>query len=128
MKKKSTRRKSLTMDDVRALAMAMPDVEETTAYGMSAFKAGKKRLAGQPVQRSDIEPNTLGVLVSFEERDRLLATRPDVYYLTEHYVNYPSVLVRLTKITKAELRELLGTAWAHAMERQRPAKKKRAQR
>jgi hypothetical protein len=124
----SARRKSVTFDDVRAMALSMPDVEETTAYGMLAFKAGKKRLAGQPVQRSDIEPNTLGVLVSFAERDRLLAEQPDIYYLTEHYRNYPVILVRLAKMTKTELRQLLGTAWRHAMEQQRPAKKKRAKR
>jgi hypothetical protein len=106
----------------------MPDVEETTAYGMPAFKAGKTRFAGQPVQRADVEPHTLGVMISFEERERLLAARPDIYYLTEHFANYAAVLARLTKMTKAELRELLGTAWAHAMERQRPARKKRAKR
>ncbi len=128
MKKKVTRRGSVTFDDVREIALSMPSVEETTTYGMLAFKAGKKRLAGQPVQRSDIEPNTLGVLVTFEERDRLLAEQPGVYYLTEHYRNYPAILVRLRKMSKAELRELLSIAWAHAMESQRPAKKKRKKR
>jgi hypothetical protein len=121
----SARRRSVTFDDVRAIALSMPEVEETTAYGMPAFKAGKTRFAGQPVQRADVDPHTLGVMVSFEERERLLAARPDIYYLTEHFANYPAVLARLTAMTKVELRELLGTAWRHAMERQRPAKKKR---
>ncbi len=103
----------------------MPYVEETTAYGMPAFKVGKARLVGQPVQRPDVEPQTLGIMVSFEERDRLLAAHPDIYYVTDHYLNYPAVLARLPKMTKAELRELLDTAWAHAMERQRPARKKK---
>jgi hypothetical protein len=125
---KGIQRGSATFDDVRQIALSMPDVEETTAYGMPAFKAGKTRFAGQPVRRADIEPQTLGVMVSFEERERLLAARPDIYYLTEHFANYPAVLARLTAMTKTELRELLGIAWTHAMERQRPAKKKRAQR
>ena len=86
--------RSLTFDDVREIALSMPEVEETTAYGMPAFKAGKTRFAGQPVQRRDVEPNSLGVSVSFEERDRLIAARPDVYYLTEHFANYPAVLAR----------------------------------
>ena len=127
-KNKGTQRGSPTFDDVRQIALSMPDVEETTAYGMPAFKAGKTRFAGQPVQRADVEPQTLGVMVSFEERERLLAARPDIYYLTEHFANYPAVLARLTAMTKTELRELLGIAWAHAMERQRRAKKKRAKR
>jgi hypothetical protein len=126
VKKKTVRRRSVTFDDVRKLALSMPEVHEVTAYGIPAFKVGKARLVGQPVQRPDVEPQTLGIMVSFEERDRLLAARPDIYYVTEHYLNYPAVLARLPKMTKTELRELLGVAWAHAMERQRPAKKKRA--
>ena len=78
-----------------------------------------------PIQRHDVEPNSLGVGVSFEERARLMAARPDVYYLTEHFANYPAVLARLTNMRRDELRELLSTAWRHAMERQGPAKKKK---
>ncbi len=121
----SKRRGALTFDDVREIALSMPDVEETTAYGMPAFKAGKTRFAGRPVERPDVEPNTIGVSVSFEERDALIAARPDVYYLTEHFANYPAVLARLSKMQRAELRELLGTAWRRAMERQATVKKKR---
>lgn len=126
--KKSRRRGSLTFDDVRELALSMPEVIETTAYGMPAFKAGKTRFAGAPVARSDVEPGSLGVMMTFEERDRLLAARPDVYYVTEHFAPYPAVLARIARMTKAELRDLLGTAWRMAMERHRPARKKRATR
>jgi hypothetical protein len=49
---------------------------------MPAFKAGKRRFAVQPIARPDVEPNSLGVHIGFEERDRLMAARPDVYYLT----------------------------------------------
>jgi hypothetical protein len=128
MKKTIARRASVTFDDVREIALSMPDVEETTAYGMPAFKAGKTRFAGQPVQRAEIEPHTLGVMIGLADRDRLLAARPDIYYLTEHFANYPAVLVRLDNMTKSELRELLGTAWCNAMERQRPTNKLRAKR
>ena len=83
--KKSARPRVLTFDDVREIALSMPDVIETTAYGMPAFKAGKRRFAVQPIARPDVEPNSLGVHISFEERDRLMAARPDVYYLTDHF-------------------------------------------
>jgi hypothetical protein len=122
--KRSAQRAALTFDDVREIALSMPEVEETTAYGMPAFKAGKTRFVGRPVERSGVEPNTLGVRVSVEERDGLIASRPDIYYLTEHYAAHPAVLVRLSNIRRNQLRELLGTAWRFAMER-RPAKKKR---
>ena len=123
--KRAARRRPLTFDDVREIVLSMPEVVETTAYDMPAFKAGKTRFAGRPVERSDIEPNSLGLHMSFEERDRRIATQPDVYYLTEHYANYPAVLVRLSNIGRDELREALGLAWSYAMERRSPAKKTR---
>jgi len=122
--KKSTRQRSLTFDDVREIALSMPEVEETTAYGMPAFKAGGKRFAGAPSERPDVEPNSLGVHISFEERDELMASRPDVYYLTDHYAKYPAVLARLTNIRRDELRDLLRTSWRYAMEGQRPTRER----
>jgi hypothetical protein len=115
----------MTLDDVREIALSMPDVIETTAYGMPAFKAGGKRFAGQPVARPDVHANSLGVHVSFEERDELIASRPDVYYLTEHYAPYPAVLARLSNIRRSELRALLAAAWRRAMEHSSPMKSKR---
>ncbi len=116
--KKTARRRALSFDDVRALVLAMPEVVEVTAYGMPAFKAGNTRFAGRPVERPDVEPNSLGLHMSIDERDRRIAARPDVYYLTEHFRKYPAVLVRLSAIRRGELREALGVAWSYAMQRQ----------
>lgn len=98
----------------------MPEVVEITAYGMPAFKAGKTRFAGQPVDRPDVEPNSLGLSMSVDERNRRIATRPDIYYVTEHFAKYPAVLVRLGAMQRDELREALGLAWSYAMQRQNP--------
>lgn len=123
-RKKTARRRALTFDDVRKIALSMPDVIETTAYGMPAFKAGKRRFAAQPIARPDVEPSSLGVHVSFEERDRLMVARPDVYYLTDHFAGYPAVLVRLANIRRSELRELLAASWRNAMEGSSRGKKR----
>jgi hypothetical protein len=40
----------------------------------------------------------------------LLAADPDVYYVTDHYLNYTAVLVRLSRVTPDVLRDLLGMA------------------
>jgi hypothetical protein len=124
-RKKKSRQPRMTIDDVRKIALSMPDVIETTAYGMPAFKADGKRFAGQPVERPDVEPNSVGVHLSFEERDALIASRPDVYYLTEHFAPYPAVLVRLTKMRRDELRELLAASWRYTMEQHAARGKKR---
>jgi hypothetical protein len=123
--KKKPRRRGVTFDDVREIALSMPDVIEKTAYGMPWFNAGKTRFAGRPVERPDVEPNSLGVRLSFQERDRRIASRPDLYYLSAHFAPYPAVLVRLSNLRRAELRELLGAAWRSAMEGASPVKKKR---
>ena len=114
--KRSTRRRPLSFEDVRAIASSMPEVAETTSWGMPTFKAGKTTFAVEPHPRPDVEPNSVGVPMSFEERARLIASRPDVYYLTAHWEKYPGVLVRLSTVGRDELREILSAAWHHAME------------
>ena len=57
------------------------------------------------------EPGSLGVRIGFDQREALLAEAPQTYYVTDHYVNYPIVLVRLSQIRIDELRDLLHSAW-----------------
>jgi hypothetical protein len=124
-KKKSTGKRPLTFADVRKIALSMPEVEETTGYGMPWFRAGKTRFAGEPVPRHDVKPSSIGVSLSFEDRDRLIAARPDVYYVTEHFAPYPAVLAQVPNMTLDELRELLAKGWHYTMERQAPKKRSR---
>ena len=89
--------------------MALPGVEESTAYGAPALKIHGKLLACVPRHRS-AEPSSLMVRVSMDDRAELLAAAPDVYYVTDHYLNYNAVLVRLSRVTPDVLRDLLGMA------------------
>ena len=114
--KRSARHRALSFDDVREIALSMPEVSETTSWGMPTFKAGKTTFAVEPHPRPDVEPNSVGVPMSFEERARLIASHPDVYYLSAHWAKYPGVLVRLSTVGREELREILSAAWHHAME------------
>ncbi len=91
---------------VRKIGLALAGVEESTSWGQPALKTGGKMFAYVPAHRS-VEAGSLVVLVDFERREALLAEAPDRYYLTEHYVGYPSVLVRLEKVGTEELRGLL---------------------
>jgi hypothetical protein len=49
--------------------------------------------------------------MGIEERAALIADYPDIYYVTDHYAKHPAVLVRLGRIDRASLRDLLGAAW-----------------
>jgi hypothetical protein len=66
-------------------------------------------MACVPTHRS-AEPGSLVVRVDFDDRAELLASAPDVYHVTDHYLNYTSVLVRLSRVTPDVLRDLLGMA------------------
>ena len=101
---------AVTFDTARKLALALPGVETGTAYGSPAVKVNGKMFACMAIHRS-AEPNTLAVRIPFADRDELLAAEPDTYYLTEHYVNYPVVLVRLSRVHRDALRDLLQMGW-----------------
>jgi len=102
--------KKLDFDTVRKIAAEFPDVEETTAYGSPAIKVRGKLLACIPVNKA-AEPGSLAVCVDFDQRAELLETAPDIYYLKDHYVNYPIVLVRFSRIKMDALRDLLSMGW-----------------
>jgi hypothetical protein len=82
---------------------------QSTAYGSPALKVRGKLLACVPSHRL-AEPGSLAVRIDFDNRAELLAADPDVYYLTDHNLNYTSVLVRLSRVTPDVLRDLLGMA------------------
>jgi hypothetical protein len=105
-------------DDVRRLAMALPEVEET---GDRAWRVRRKGFAWErPLRKADHEalgaaaPDgpILGARVPDEgAKQALLADAPDVYFTTPHFDGYPAILVRLDEIAIDELEELLVEAW-----------------
>ena len=103
-------RSTIDFDTVRKIGLALPGVEESTAYGSPALKVHGKLLACIAVHRS-AEPGSLAVRVDFDDRAELLAADPDVYYVTDHYVGHPVVLVRLSRVNRDVLRDLLGMAY-----------------
>ena len=96
----------------------MPGVQESTAHGFPALKVHGKLLACIPAHRS-AEPASLVVRVDFDDRAELLAAAPDVYYVTDHYVDYNAVLVRLSRVNRDVLRDLLGMAYKFVTSKRR---------
>ena len=95
---------------VLAAARSLLDVETSTTWGASALKVRGKLIACEAIHKS-AEPDSIVVKIGMDQRAELIAAEPDVYYITDHYVNYPSVLVRLSRINGDALRDLLGMAW-----------------
>jgi len=118
----------IDFDAVRKIALRLPHVEEGTTYGSPSLKVQGRLLTCLAIHKS-AEPDTLAVRLDFGQRDELLAADPDTYYLTDHYVNYPVVLVRLSRIHPDALRDLLGAAWrfvsAETLRSKRPVRKQK---
>jgi len=102
-------RSTIDFDTVRAIGLKLPGVEVGTAFGAPALKVGGKLMACVPTHRT-AEPGSLMVRVDFDERAELLREAPEVYYITDHYAGYNAVLVRLARIDRGALRDLLGMA------------------
>jgi hypothetical protein len=100
---------TINFDTVTKIALTLPGVEASTAWGAPALKVREKLLACVPSHHS-AEPDSLMVRVGFDDRAELLAAAPDVYYLTDHYLNYSAVLVRVSRVIPDVLRDLLGMA------------------
>ena len=109
---------------VRKLGLALPDVDEGTAYGSPALTVRGTMFACLAINRS-AEPNTLVVCIAVDQRDELIAEQPRIYYLTDHYVNHPCVLVRLARIREDALRDLLLMGWQFISRTQRRKVRKR---
>ena len=96
---------------VTAVGLSLPDVEAATKYdGSPVLRVGGAFMAGLATHRS-AEPETLVVRMGADDRARLLEDAPDAYYLTDYYRGHPVVLVRLSRVDRDALRDLLSVSW-----------------
>lgn len=97
----------MTFDDLRTLAMTWAEVEDGTSYGTPALKVRKKLLArlkedGKTLVMPGVPP---------EEREMLVASQPKIFGFTDHYRDYPIVLITLAKAKRAHVEPLLRRHW-----------------
>jgi hypothetical protein len=107
--KPRTKARPITFDTVREIAKTLPGAEESTSYGTPAFKVKGKLFA-----RQHQDGESLVVGVDFEEREEMMSAAPEKFYITDHYLNYPWMLVRMSKVRSDELRDLLIGSWRRA--------------
>ena len=115
-------RRSSSFKTVESIGRTLPDVTVTTAYGAPALKVNGNMFVCIATNKA-AEPNTLVVMMDFPDRDALIEEDPATYYLKNHYLNYPCVLVRLSRVGADALRDLL--AGAHRFVSARAKRKRR---
>ena len=92
------------------IARKLPGVEESSSYGTPALKVKGRFMCRL---RSEAE-GALAIRCDFVDRQILLQADPEVFFVTEHYQEYPMILVRLDKIRLSALPDLIERAWRMA--------------
>jgi hypothetical protein len=90
-----------------AKAAKLSGLEVGTSYGTPALRVGGKLFLRMK------DADTIVLLGPMEEKEMLMAAAPEVYFETDHYKGWPAWLVRLAKISDAELKHRLECAWRH---------------
>jgi hypothetical protein len=109
-----------TFEALRQVALALPGVEDGTSYGTPALKVRGKLFVRL---REDCESVVLPT--DYDEREILLEAAPDVFFLTDHYRNYPWILLRLAAVALADLPEILENAWRRVAPKRLVAERER---
>jgi hypothetical protein len=104
------RKSRAAFDVVRQIGLALPGVEATVKYdGSPVLKVHGVFVAGLATHPT-AEPETLVVRYGLEDREWLLEDAPETYYITDYYRKYPLVLVRLSRVDRAALADLLSVS------------------
>ncbi len=109
----SLKKTAVTFDVVRAVAHKLPGVEDSTSYGTAALKVRGKLMA-----RLHQEGDAFVLRMEFLDRHILMQANPEAFFITDHYRDYPWILVRFSAIDRDALPELLERAWRLVASRQ----------
>jgi hypothetical protein len=99
--------RAMIFDDVRTIALGWPEVEDGTSYGTPALKVRKKML----VRLREDNDSLVMPSVPQDEREMLVESQSSIFYVTDHYRDYPIVLLRLSKARRTIVEPLLRRRW-----------------
>ena len=97
-------------EDVRRIALSLPDTTEKIAWSMPTFRVAGKMFATLPEEETSI-----AVRCPKEERDELVLAEPEKFWIADHEAQFAWVRVRLTALEgESELRDILADSWRQA--------------
>jgi hypothetical protein len=125
----SGKRRGVAGPEARRLLLDLPNVVEGRSYGLPSFLLNGRFLA----RFRDAGTVLVLQLATIGDRDTLMDLDAEAFFFTEHYRNYPAVLVRLAAVPPSLLTEVVTEAWRHVgtlppVRRRKPATKKRRRR
>jgi len=101
---------AVRVSDAREFLLSLENVVEGTSYGFPSFLINGRFFA----RFRDDDTVLVLQIASIDDRDVLMQLNADAFFFTEHYRNYPDVLIRLAKVPKALFRDVVTAAWKHA--------------
>src|SRR5580700_7296509 len=104
--KSGTKRLAVTFEQVRLAAHVFPGVEDSTSYGTPALKVRGKLLA-----RVHQNGECFVLRANLLDREILMQSDPKVFFITDHYRDYPWILVRFSAVDPRALSDLIERAW-----------------
>lgn len=96
-------------ETVREISLAYPEVEERACYGTQAFYVRRKIFA-----RFLEDGDSVVVKMDMDRRAEWTRSDPQTFFVTDHYLKHPMIVIRLSTVHRGELRELIEGAWRHA--------------
>ena len=101
---------AVRVNDARRFLISLDNVVEGRSYGFPSFLVNGRFLA-----RFRDDDTVLALrIASIDDRDVLIQINPDAFFFTDHYRDYPAVLIRLAKVPGALFRDVVTAAWKHA--------------
>jgi hypothetical protein len=110
-----------TWDDVRRIALGLPETSEDESRGTRAWRVRDKGFVWErPLRPSDLRalgdaapggPILGGRVEHLVAKEALLANDQGVFFTTPHFDGYPAVLVRLDEVDVEDLEEVIVEAW-----------------
>jgi hypothetical protein len=122
-KKTTSRKKGVTFDEVCTIGLELPGVARSMTWGTASLKVD-----GKMFLRLKEDAETLVLKMDIVSRDLVIKAQPKIFYITDHYRDWPYVLVRMSELRTPQLRELLEDSWRLAAPKKRLAIRNAAQR
>jgi hypothetical protein len=118
--------RGVSVPDARRLLLRLPNVTEGRSYGMPSFLLNGRFLA----RFRDDDTVLVLQLGTIGERDVLMQLDPASFFFTEHYRNYPAVLIRLADVPRSLLADVATESWRHVSvlppaRRRKPVKRRK---
>ena len=109
IKHPKSRAPGVRVQEAHRLPLRLPNVTEGRSYGLPAYLLNGRFLA----RFRDDDTVLVLQLATIAEREVLMDLDPQAFFFTEHYRNYPAVLIRLANVSQALLADVIRESWRH---------------